>query len=237
MGSQAWKELEVTVLSAQDLKNVKLTGGTMNPYCVAWIYPHTKVAGPVNNGGGVNPTWNATIKLPVEESLLEQGNASLTIEIYNHGRFSNKFVGSALVPLADIKSLQSRGSSYQVRTKSGKNKGQINVAVKVGRMLTEEEVAKNAPPVTAYPAMASGMGGMGGMGAGQYSQQPYYPPQQYPQQNPQQYYVYQQARPRRSGMMGGPGLGLGAGLLGGMLLGGALDGGFDGGGCGGGCGG
>ena len=109
-----WKELEVTVLSAQDLKNVKMTGGTMNPYCVAWVYPHTKVAGAVNNGGGVNPTWNSTIKVSVEESLIEQGTASLTIEIYNHGRFSNKFIGSAIVPLSDIKSSQSRASSYQV---------------------------------------------------------------------------------------------------------------------------
>jgi hypothetical protein len=110
MGSQ--RELEVMVLSAQDLKNVKLTGGTMNPYCVAWIYPHMKVACAVNNGGGVNPTWNSTIKLPVEESLIEQDNSNVTVEIYNHGKFSNKFIGSALVPIGDIKSSQSRGSSY-----------------------------------------------------------------------------------------------------------------------------
>lgn len=234
MGQQ--RELEVTVLSAQDLKNVKLTGGTMNPYCVAWVYPHKKVSGAVNNGGGVNPTWNSVIKIPVEDSLIEQGNANVTVEIYNHGKFSNKFIGSALVPLSDLK-VQSRGSSYQVRKKSGKNQGTISVAVKQGRILTEEEVAKSAPPVMAYPAM--------GGASGQYSQQQQYgqqyPPQQY-QQYPQQQYVYQQTRPRRSGFgggMAGPGMGLGAGLLGGMLLGGAMDGGMDGGGggCGGGCGG
>lgn len=107
------RELEVTALSAQDLKNVKLTGGTMNPYCVAWIYPHQKVAGAVNTGGGVNPTWNSVIKLPVEQSLLDQENVNVTVEVYNHGKFSNKFIGSALVPLSDLKA-QSRGSSYQV---------------------------------------------------------------------------------------------------------------------------
>lgn len=238
------------MLSAQDLKNVKLTGGSMNPYCVAWVYPHHKVAGGVNNGGGVNPTWNSVIKLPVEESLIEQGTANVTVEIYNHGKFSNKFIGSALVPLSDLK-VQSRGSSYQVRKKSGKNQGMINVAVKQGRTLSEEEVAKSAPPVMAYPAM--------GGASGQYSQQQYpqqfgqqypqqYQQQQYPQQQyPQQQYVYQQTQPRRGfGGLGGPGMGLGAGLLGGMLLGGAMDGGFGGdgggmdgggGGCGGGCGG
>lgn len=111
MGPQ--RELEVTVLSAKDLKNVKLTGGVMNPYCVAWIYPHMKVSGAVNNGGGVNPTWNTIIKLVAEESLIQQGNANITVEIYNHGKFSNKFIGSALVSLSDVKE-QSKGSSYQV---------------------------------------------------------------------------------------------------------------------------
>lgn len=111
------RELEVTVLSAQGLKNVKLTGGTMNPYCVAWISPHMKVAGAVNNGGGVNPTWNSVIKVPVDESLIEQGNANVTIEIYNHGKFSNKFIGSALIPLSDLKN-QSRGAAYPVRSLS-----------------------------------------------------------------------------------------------------------------------
>lgn len=108
------RELEVTVLSAQDLKNVKLTGGSMNPYCVAWVYPHMKVAGAVNNGGGVNPTWNSTIKLQVEESLIEQGNANVTVEIYNHGKFSNKFIGSTVIPFSDLKSTQSRGAAHQV---------------------------------------------------------------------------------------------------------------------------
>jgi hypothetical protein len=105
------REIEVTVLSAQDLKNVKLTGGAMSPYVVAWIYPNMKVPSPVSTKGGVNPTWNSVLRLVCEESLLQQGGANLTLEIFNHGSFSNKAIGTVRIPLSSVSSKAAQGSS------------------------------------------------------------------------------------------------------------------------------
>lgn len=112
------REIEVTVLSAQDLKNVKLSGGTMSPYVVAWIYPNMKVPSPVSTKGGVNPTWNSVLRLVCEESLLQQGGANLTLEIFNHGSFSNKAIGTVRIPLSSVSSKAAQGSSSADSTKT-----------------------------------------------------------------------------------------------------------------------
>ncbi len=93
------REIELTIISAQDLKNVKSFGGKMSPYAVAWVYPNMKVPTPMAPGGGENPTWNANLKLVCEERLVEQGNLVITIDLYNHSSFSNKSIGSASLPL------------------------------------------------------------------------------------------------------------------------------------------
>jgi Ca2+-dependent lipid-binding protein len=91
--------VEVTIISAQDLKDVK-TIGKMSPYAVAWIYPDAKVSTPVHPKGGVNPTWNANITLKCDDRGIEQGNAVMTIDIYNHGTVGNKQIGSVSIPLS-----------------------------------------------------------------------------------------------------------------------------------------
>lgn len=185
------REVEVTVLSAQDLKNVKRMGGAQDPYCVAWVYPDMKVAGGVNKGGGANPTWNSIITLAVEDGLLEQGAAAVTVDIYHNGKMSNKLIGSATIPLSDV-TKGGISQPYQVRSKSGNPHGIINVAMKAGNVLSEAEAAKYAAPAVGVPVASS-----------QYAQRQYYP-QQYAQQ---QYYPQQAAMPRRGGL-GGGGLGL-----------------------------
>ena len=125
------REIEVTVLSAQDLKNVKLSGGTMSPYVVAWIYPNMKVPSAVASRGGANPSWNSVVRLVCEEGLLAQGGAKMTVEIYHHGSFSNKLIGTVTIPLSDlragIKATDQSGSSmppiattYEVSSKHRK---------------------------------------------------------------------------------------------------------------------
>jgi hypothetical protein len=103
------RELEVTIISAQDLKNVS-TFGKMTPYAVAWVYSNMKVSTPIDPKGSVNPTWNAPLKLIVEQRILEQPNATLNVDIYSHGSFSNKHVGSCSVPLSHLKEKDSKGA-------------------------------------------------------------------------------------------------------------------------------
>ncbi len=205
------RTIELTVVSAQDLKNVRMFGRKMSPYAVAWIYPNMKVATHMASNGGENPTWNSTLKLVCEERLVEQGNLVITVDLYNHGSLSNKSIGSVTVPLPaesntsgdkpdDFQNSsknqtqqQSRPKvmSLQVRRPSGHVQGTLNVAVRLGEVVKLPATATwgssnynndGRGTATAYPAA----GGVGAFNqAGGSSQQQYGYPQYNQQQNPQ----------------------------------------------------
>jgi Ca2+-dependent lipid-binding protein len=122
----AHRELLVTVMSAQDLKNVRLSGRAMSPYAEVWIRNSaaTKVKTGVDRRGGINPSWNYVLRLPCEEELFRSGGA-LTIALRNRGSLCNTLIGTVTVPLSDL-SLQCKAAdsnasrestlmSYQVR--------------------------------------------------------------------------------------------------------------------------
>jgi Ca2+-dependent lipid-binding protein len=125
------RELEVTIISAQDLKNVS-TFGKMSPYAEVWIHPSRKVATPVHTHGGTDPSWNAHLRLVCEESLIEQGSGVLHIEILNHGSLSSREIGLVSVPLSQViprddnNSSQAKTTSLQVCEYSCPTKGQIH---------------------------------------------------------------------------------------------------------------
>lgn len=111
------RELVVTILSANNLKNVKLSGRKMSPYAVAYIYPKVKVSTTVAEQGGQSPSWNCILHLSCDERLFQAANAHITVELYNHGKFSNKLIGTALVPLSAGKdSSEGKAKEYQVRS-------------------------------------------------------------------------------------------------------------------------
>jgi hypothetical protein len=82
----------------------------MTPYAVAWVYSNMKVSTPIDPTGSVNPTWNAPLKLIVEQRILEQPNAKLNVDIYSYDSFSNKHVGSCSVPLSHFQEMDSEGA-------------------------------------------------------------------------------------------------------------------------------
>jgi hypothetical protein len=82
----------------------------MTPYAVAWVYPHIKVSTQIDPTGSMNPSWNALLKLIVEQRILEQPNATLNVDIYSYGSFSNEHVGSCSVPLSHFKEMDSEGA-------------------------------------------------------------------------------------------------------------------------------
>jgi hypothetical protein len=96
------REIFVTLLSAQDLKKVSAFG-KMAVYAVAWVNPSEKVSSPVDKSGNLNPTWNATLKLTADERRVEDGNAVLVVDLYDHGTFGNTHVGSCTIPLSGLK--------------------------------------------------------------------------------------------------------------------------------------
>ena len=96
------REIEVTLISAQNLKKVT-TFGKQSVYAVAWVHPGMKVSSPMDTKGNLSPTWNAKLKLMADERLVQEGNVVLVVDLYHHGSLGNKLVGSSTIPLSDLR--------------------------------------------------------------------------------------------------------------------------------------
>ncbi|XP_052293597.1 protein SRC2-like isoform X2 [Citrus sinensis] len=256
----SYRTLDLNVISAKHLKDVHFIS-KMDVYAVVSISgDHTikkqKVKTHVDRSGGSNPTWNFPIKFTFNESLAQQNRLTLDFKIKSDGLLGDKTVGEVIVPIKELLDSSSSSSSssgdaksmkfvtYQVRSSSGKPKGELHFSYKFSEPTVGKTHAKAGEPVTAYPApMAAGSSSVpyayppppqagygyppqppqGAAPNGAYPpQQPGYgypppPPQQgygYPPPPPQQGYGYPPVKPQKKS---NGGLGFGTGLLGGML--------------------
>ncbi|XP_042477639.1 uncharacterized protein LOC122058995 [Macadamia integrifolia] len=96
------REIEVLIISAQDLKNVKHVT-KMRTYAVVYVEHDMEVRTHVDEEGGVNPTWNEVVKVNFQKGLPENDvKAALNVDIYAQGHIREKPVGSARVLLCDV---------------------------------------------------------------------------------------------------------------------------------------
>ncbi|KAG6548515.1 hypothetical protein Mapa_010003 [Marchantia paleacea] len=243
------RTLELNIVSAVDLKKVK-TLGEQHCYVVAYVYGNQQKATKADQTGGLNPVWNATLTLTCDEQLLHSHDSFLTVEIHSHGTLRNKLVGSVAVPLHELLARDGQKASnqimaFQVLRPSGKIKGTLNMAVKLGEVRTvqryqSQQRMPNVGQQSQYPS--AGFSAAGTSYRPPFAPQMQYQPQYgaggaYPQmmQPPMMYGgnshmgmggygygAYPQPRQRRSGGMGF-GTGLMGGALGGLLVGDMLN--------------
>jgi hypothetical protein len=97
------REIEVLIISAQGLKNVKHVT-RMRPYAVVYVDKEYYVAKThVDEHRGTDPTWNEVVKVKFKEGSPESDvMAALNVDIYAHGHVRKKPVGSARVLLCDV---------------------------------------------------------------------------------------------------------------------------------------
>ncbi|KAB1221350.1 hypothetical protein CJ030_MR2G005409 [Morella rubra] len=96
------REIEVLIISAQDLKNVKHVT-KMRTYAVVYVQRDHVTKTQVDEHGGTNPTWNEVVTVRFKEGLPESDvMAALNVDIYSHGHVLEKPVGSARVLLCDV---------------------------------------------------------------------------------------------------------------------------------------
>ncbi|KAL0011619.1 hypothetical protein SO802_006727 [Lithocarpus litseifolius] len=90
---QRLREIEVLIISAQDLK--------MRAYAVVYVQKGVHVAKThVDEHGGTNPAWNEVVKVRFKEDSPESDvMAALNVDIYAHRHVREKPVGSARVLL------------------------------------------------------------------------------------------------------------------------------------------
>uniref|UniRef100_K3YNE5 C2 domain-containing protein n=1 Tax=Setaria italica TaxID=4555 RepID=K3YNE5_SETIT len=166
MGSRY--EVEVTVGSASNLKNVNWRNGDLKPYAVLWVDDGPKCSTRVDLDNGENPVWDDKLVVPLPPpSAARLDDAVLCIDVVhaNAAEGVKPLVGSARLPLRDV--LDDAGIGAKVsrtltlKRPSGRPQGRLDVRVAV------REAARYYDP-NPYPA--PGYGNPAGAG----SRDPYY---------------------------------------------------------------
>lgn len=123
---EADTQLELNIISAQDLKEVHCFG-MMQTYCVVWINFEKKVTTQIDRIGGANPTWNDKVIFRVEDHFLRSETSAVMVEIYCVGCLRDTLIGTVRVLLSTF--LKGYGSTdfsgvsfsaQQVRRPSGR---------------------------------------------------------------------------------------------------------------------
>ncbi|KAG1371233.1 protein SRC2-like [Cocos nucifera] len=146
----AYRTLEITLISAKDLNQVKLFS-KMDVYAVVSLSgdPRSRQRTPPDREGDRNPTWNSTFRFNVPAD--NYGRQVLHILLRAERARGDRDVGQVHVPLSEL--LNAAGPdfrSYKVRRcTSGDPKGVLNLSYKIHGQI--------AAPPSAYCPHPSGV--------------------------------------------------------------------------------
>ncbi|CAO2203144.1 unnamed protein product [Urochloa humidicola] len=140
MGSRY--EVEVTVGSAHDLKNVNWRHGDLKPYVVLWVDdgPKCSTRVDVDDDDPEHPVWDEKLTVPVPPSSSAAGgrladDAVLHVDVVhaNAADGVKPLVGSARLPLRDVGGVGAKAASRTLRLKrpSGRPQGKIDLRAAV----------------------------------------------------------------------------------------------------------
>ncbi|OEL14936.1 hypothetical protein BAE44_0024047 [Dichanthelium oligosanthes] len=185
MGSRY--EVEVTVGSATNLKNVNWRNGDLRPYAVLWVDDGPKCSTRVDLDNGDDPVWDEKLVVPVPPSSAARlEDAVLCIDVVHAADADDQgvkpLVGSARLPLRDVLDDAGIGGkvsrSLRLKRPSGRPQGRLEVRVAV------RQAARYYDPNYPAPAAYAGAGSRDPYYAGgqpAYGQPPYAaPPAGYP---------------------------------------------------------
>ncbi|XP_074291491.1 uncharacterized protein LOC141618295 [Silene latifolia] len=232
-------EVEVTVTSAKDLKNVNWRNGPNTPYAVVWVDPDRKVSTRVDEEGDTCPRWDQTLVIPLNFPIED---AILRIDVVHaHADSDTKpLIGSTKLPLREVVDEVGIGSclprTLKLKRPSGRPHGKIDVEVSVRQPRYQAPDPYHAPPYGVTRDTGYGAPPPAGYPYGQpaYSEpsygQPGYAQPGYGQPGyGQGGYGYGQGveEEKKKSKFGGMGTGLAVGAVAGVLGGVALAEGFD----------
>ncbi|XP_078440835.1 C2 domain-containing protein [Wolffia australiana] len=148
------RPLDLTILSAKDLKNVNFFG-KMDVYAIATLSsnPNNPERTPVDRQGGKNPSWKGvTLRFFIPDGV-DTGSLILSIVLRCEGALGDRHIGEVHVPVKELEAgaeKSDRVVTYEVRRPSGRAKGALNFTIKIG----EPVPAPPPPNQMAYPAPA-----------------------------------------------------------------------------------
>ncbi|KAI3458121.1 hypothetical protein Pfo_014784 [Paulownia fortunei] len=245
MGSRY--EVEVTITSAKDLKNVNWRHGKLKPYAVVWVDPKNKCSTRVDEEGDTSPYWDVKLIIPFN-SPIEDSTLYIDIVHANAAEDTKPLIGSAKLHLRDVVDEVGLGSSaerkLELKRPSGRPQGKVEVNVSVREPRYRAPDPYYAPPygvpppgtrdypaqpygspygaAPAYAAPPSGYppyGAPPSYGHPSYGQAAYGQGSYYGEQSyGQQGYVEEKKKSKFGGMGTGLAVGAVAGALGGLAL-------------------
>ncbi|KAJ6334965.1 hypothetical protein OIU76_007699 [Salix suchowensis] len=135
-------KLTVTVVKANDLKNMEMIGKS-DPYAIVYVRPMFKVKTQVIDNN-LNPVWNQTFDLIVEDKETQ----SLTLEVFDKDIGQDKRLGRVKLALNELeaetwKELELRllSSFDTLKVKDKNDRGSITIKVLYHELNKEEQLA------------------------------------------------------------------------------------------------
>lgn len=128
MGSRY--EVEVTVTSARDLKNVNWRHGKLKPYAVVWIDPSKKCSTRADEEGDASPYWDEKLLIPFNSPIED---STLHIDIVHAGAADDTkpLIGSARLSLDDVGLGSIADRRLELKRPSGRPQGKLEVKINV----------------------------------------------------------------------------------------------------------
>ncbi|PSS26526.1 hypothetical protein CEY00_Acc07822 [Actinidia chinensis var. chinensis] len=155
-GNMEYRTLDITVISAENLKDVNLIS-KMDVYVEVSIGgdPVGKRKTHVDKDGGKSPKWNHRLKFDVGVGVLVANPAlPLLFKIRSDRPLGDKDIGDVSVSINELL-LEADGGErvveYQVRTPLGKPKGTLKFSYKFGDKLAAPTVNTGGEAVTVHP--------------------------------------------------------------------------------------
>ncbi|KAK4803011.1 hypothetical protein SAY86_001214 [Trapa natans] len=135
-------KLTVTVVKANDLKNMEIIGKS-DPYVVVHIRPLFKVKTKVIENN-LNPLWDQTFELIAEDKETQ----SLIVEVFDQDIGQDKQLGIAKLPLIDLEAETSKEIELRLlpaldmlKIKDKKDRGTVTIKVLYHQFDKEEQLA------------------------------------------------------------------------------------------------
>ncbi|CAN8243716.1 unnamed protein product [Cochlearia groenlandica] len=206
------REVDLTISSAKNIKNVNWRHGPNKPYAVVWVDPRNKCSTRVDEEGDTSPSWNERLVIPLPPNN-DDDEGKIYIDIVHAGpeEDTKALIGSTSLKLSDVLNKVGLGVPYEKTLKlkrpSGRPHGKLDVVAVVGEPYNNH----HGEPY----------------GTHQYGQP------QYPYRGPHAdgYSVYEREgekeKKKKESSFGGMGTGIAIGAVGGVLGGLAISEGID----------
>jgi len=128
-------EVQVTISSAKDLKNVNWRHGSLKPYAVVWVDSNYKCSTRVDDEGDTTPFRDQTLAIPLPSGPIEDHILHIDIVHADSKEGTKPLIGSAKLKLIDVLDDVGIGErttcALQLKRPSGRPQGKLDVKVTI----------------------------------------------------------------------------------------------------------